>query len=108
MVVLADVTTFHLTDHKLDRISISGGASVYGIVQNFTLALRAQGVASCWTTLLSEFEPQIQKLLDSPKEYATALFIPVGYPEKPFPTKLKRLPVEELLFENAFGKSLTS
>jgi nitroreductase len=106
VVVVADTTTFHLTDTALDRVSISGGASVYGVVQNFTLALRQHGVASCWTTLLCEFEPQIHQLLDIPGQYATALFVPVGYPEKGFPKKLRRLPVPELLFADTFGRSM--
>ena len=33
--------------------------------------------------------------------------IAVGYPERPFPTRLRRRPVEELAFVDSFGSSLT-
>jgi len=52
VLVLADLEDTHPTDTDLGRLSIVGGASVYTIAQNFCLALRDQGVATTFTTLL--------------------------------------------------------
>lgn len=106
IVVCADVDSLHPTDTDLGRLSIVGGASVYPIVQNLCLALRNEGVATTLTTLLCMFEPQVKALLGIPEEYATAAHIAAGYPVKPFPTKLRRLPVEEIAFLNSFDHPL--
>lgn len=103
VVVCADLAATHPTDTELGRLSVVGGASIYPIVQNFCLALRAQGVATTMTTLLVAFEPQVKELLSIPAEYSTAAHVVAGYPAKPFPKKLTRLPVEELAFVDTFG-----
>jgi len=79
---------------------------VYPIAQNFCLAMRNQGVATTFTTLLVMYEPQVKELLGIPEEWATACHIVCGYPAKPFPTKLHRLPVESMAFMNTWGNSL--
>jgi nitroreductase len=107
VVVCAAIADTHPTDTDLDRLSIVGGASVYPTAQNFCLALRNQGVATSFTTLLVAYEPQVKELLDIPDEYATACHIVAGYPAKDFPKKLSRRPVEELAFVDTFGNSLT-
>lgn len=108
IVVCIDLTTVHFTDLDLDRVSIVGGASVYPIVQNFLLALRAQGVASVLTTLLVEYETQVKELLEIPDDYATACHILAGYPSVSFPKKLNRLPADELIFADRFGEHLST
>jgi nitroreductase len=107
VVVCAAIGDTHPTDTDLGRLSIVGGASVYPTAQNFCLALRNQGVATSFTTLLCMFEPQVKELLDIPEEFATACHIVAGYPEKGFPKKLSRRPVEELAYVDTFGESLT-
>jgi nitroreductase len=107
VVVCADLSATHPTDTELDRLSIVGGASIYPIVQNFCLALRGQGVATTLTTLLVAFEPQVKELLGIPGELSTAAHVVAGYPAKPFPKKLTRLPVEELAFVDTYGEVLT-
>lgn len=106
IVVCADIENTHPTDTDLGRLSIVGGASVYPLTQNLCLALRNQGVATTFTTLLCAYEPQVKELLGIPEEWATAAFIVAGYPAKPFPKKLSRLPVEELAYVDTFGESL--
>jgi nitroreductase len=107
VVVCADLGAVHPTDTELGRLSIVGGASVYPIVQNLCLALRGEGVASTLTTLLVAFEPQVKELLGIPEQYSTAAHVVVGYPARPFPRRLTRLPVEELAFVDTFGSPLT-
>ena len=106
IVACAELAETHPTDTDLGRLSIVGGASVYPIVQNLCLALRNEGVATTLTTLLCLYEPQVKELLDIPAEYATAAHIVAGYPEKPFPTKLTRRPVEEIAFMDSFDTPL--
>ena len=106
VVVCADLAATHPTDTELGRLSVVGGASIYPIVQNFMLALRAQGVATTMTTLLCAFEPQVKELLGIPDELATVGHVVAGYPAKPFPRRLTRLPVEELAFVDSFEQPL--
>jgi nitroreductase len=107
VVVCAALADTHPTDTDLGRLSIVGGASVYPIAQNFCLALRDQGVATSFTTLLCMFEPEVKELLSIPQEFATACHIVAGYPARGFPRKLSRRPVEEIAFLDTFGAPLT-
>ena len=107
VVVCVDPRETHPTDTELGRLSIVGGASVYPMAQNFLLALRDQGVATTFTTLLVAYESQVRELLGIPDEFITACHIVVGYPERDFPRKLRRRPVEEIAFVDTFGEPLT-
>jgi len=106
VVVCVDPSLVHPTDIDLDRLSIVGGASVYPMAWSLCLALRDQGVATTFTTLLVAHEPEVKELLEIPDEYVTACHIVAGYPERPFPTRLRRLPVSELAFTDTFGVPL--
>lgn len=106
VVVCAHLPDLLATDVELGRLSIVGGASVYPIVQNFLLALRDLGVASAMTTLLCRSEREVKALLGIPENWATACHIAVGYPVRPFPTALKRLPVDQIVFGERFGQPL--
>lgn len=106
VVICGRLEDLHPTDTELDRLSVVGGGSIYPIVQNFCLALRDQGVATAITTLLCAYEPQVKELLDVPDEFATAAHVVVGYPANGFPTKLTRMPVEDIAFVDTFGEPL--
>ena len=88
-----------------DGPNMVGGSSIYPFVQNFCLALRSMGVGSCITTLLTECEEQVAKLLNVPDEAVCACHILVGYPQGTFPTQLNRMPLEELIFSEKYGVS---
>ena len=102
-VACADLEALYVTDADLGRLSIVGGASIYPTVQNFCLALREAGVGSALTTMLGPREPEIKALLGIPDALAIACHVVVGYPERPFPTRLKRAPVEESVFDERYG-----
>lgn len=104
VVVCAEIAGLHPTDTELGRLSIVGGGSVYPIVQNFMLACRNEGLGTALTTLLCLAEPQVVELLAIPEGFATAACVAVGYPAKGFPSKLTRLPVEEMVFSDRFGQ----
>ncbi len=106
IVVCVDIAQTHPTDTELDRLSIVGGASVYPLAQNLCLALRSAGVATAFTTLLVASEPEVKELLGIPEQFSTACHIVAGYPEKPFPTRLRRAEVAEIAFAERFGQPL--
>jgi nitroreductase len=106
IVVCAEMDGLHPTDHELGRLSVVGGASIYPSVQNLTLALRQQGVATALTTLLCAAENEVKELLGIPEGYLTAAHIAVGYPRDDFPRKLSRTPVEEITFLDRFDNRM--
>ena len=108
IVVCADLAQTHPTDTGLGRLSIVGGGSVYPMAQNLCLALRAQGVATTFTTLLVAREPEVKELLGIPGHMATACHIVAGYPARPFPRRLHRPDVSELAFADRYGSQLSA
>jgi nitroreductase len=108
IVVCADLAQTHPTDTGLGRLSIVGGGSVYPMAQNLCLALRAQGVATTFTTLLVAREPEVKQLLGIPGHMATACHIVAGYPARPFPRRLHRPDVSELAFADRYGSRLSA
>lgn len=103
IVVCAQTADLMATDRHLDRVSVVAGASIYPAVQNLLLAARAEGLGTALTTLLCAVEPKVKELLSIPDAVATAALIPVGYPEKGFPKKLSRRPLEESVFVDTWG-----
>jgi nitroreductase len=105
IVVCAMMADLLATDRNLDRLSIVGGGSVYPAVQNLLLAARAEGLGTALTTLLCAVEPQVKELLRIPDGIGTAAMIPLGWPEKGFPKKLARKPLEETCFGDGWGEA---
>lgn len=106
VVACAELAALHPTDTELGRLSVVGGGSIYPTVQNLCLALRDQGVGTAFTTLLCREEPRIRDLLAIPDGMITAGHLGVGYPQRAFPTRLKRSPVEDVVFLDRFGSPL--
>ena len=103
VVVGARLADCYATDTQLGRLSVVGGASIYPAVQNFLLGCRAEGLGTALTTLLVADEPKIKPLLNIPEEIATAAYIAVGYPAKPFPKELRRRSLDEICFADRYG-----
>lgn len=106
VVVAAHFPSLLRTDAKLDRPGVVGGASVYPSVQSMMLAARNEGVGTCLTTLLCADEPQVKTLLEIPDEFITCATVAMGYPQKPFPTKLSRGPLAGMVYADRFGQPL--
>lgn len=96
-----------ITDAKLSRVSVVGGASVYTAVENLLLACRVEGLGCVLTTLLCEREPEVRELLVIPEPWGTAAAIPIGYPVGRGHGVLTRRSVEELTFLDGWGKPLS-
>ena len=106
LVVCARLSDVHPTDHKLGRLSIVGGASVYPAVQNVLLAAREAGLGTALTTLLCEEEPAVKALLGIPEDVSTAAMVTLGWPARPFPKQLSRRPLSEMAFLDHYGTAL--
>jgi nitroreductase len=106
VVVCARLADCFATDTGLGRLSVVGGASIYPAVQNFMLGCRAEGLGTALTTLLVADEPKLKPLLNLPEDISTAAYIAVGYPQKPFPKKLRRRELDEFCFSDHYGSSL--
>ena len=92
-----------ITDAKLDRVSVVGGASIYTAVQNTLLACRGEGLGCVLTTLLCECEDEVRRILEIPETWGTAAAIPIGYPVLGGHGPISRRPVEKLAFEDTWG-----
>lgn len=106
VVVCAVLSDLARTDAALDRPGVVGGASVYPSVQNLMLAARNEGLGTTLTTLLCRVEPQVKDLLGIPPELITCATIALGYPERPLPKKLSRVPISEIVFSDRYGQRL--
>lgn len=94
-----------ITDAKLGRVSVVGGASVYPAVQNFLLACRAEGLGCVLTTLLCEHEAAVREVLAIPEPWGTAAAVPVGYPVLRGHGSIRRRGVGELVYDDRFGQA---
>ncbi len=97
-----------ITDAKLDRISVVGGASIYTAVENLLLACRAEGLGCTLTTLLCGYEEEVRSILEIPQPWGTACAVPVGYPLRGGHGKISRRPVEKLAFLDHWGNPFAS
>lgn len=93
LLVTVDLRTLAVMDHRLDRFSIVGGASLYPFVQNLLLAARNQGLGGVVTTFLAASEPEVAPLVGLPEGHAVAALIGLGTPVHQV-SRLRRHPVE--------------
>jgi nitroreductase len=94
-----------ITDARLDRVSVVGGASVYPAVQNTLLACRAEGLGCVLTTLLCQCEDEVRTLLQIPEPWGTAAAIPIGMPVLGGHGPISRRPIEKLVFSDTWGQA---
>ena len=106
LIVCANLADVHPTDTELGRLSVVGGASIYTGVENLLLAARQAGLGSALTTLLCFKEPEVKALLNIPAHISTAAMITLGWPARPFPTKLRRQALHEIVFDESYGERL--
>ncbi len=105
LVFCFDPRNMAITDAKLDRVSVVGGASIYPAVENALLACRAEGLGCVLTTLLCACEAEVRELLGIPEPWGTAAAVPIGYPLLRGHGPLSRRPVEKLAFADAWGNA---
>lgn len=91
-----DSRLIYVTDDKLGRTSVVGGASLYPAVQNLLTAARAEGLGGVLTTLICRREPEVREILGLPTEWAVHAMVPLGYP-KGSHGPLTRMPLEQMV-----------
>ena len=106
VIACAHLDGVHPTDTDLDRLSVVGGGSIYPAVQNFLLGCREAGLGAALTTLLCIFEPQVKEMLNIPDDVITAAHIAVGHRPKEFPTRLDRIGLDELVYQDGWGEKI--
>jgi nitroreductase len=106
LVVCFDPRGLMITDAALGRTSVVGGASIYPAVQNLLLACRAEGLGCVLTTLLCAAEAELRPLLALPEPWATAAYVPIGFPVGRGHGPLSRKPVEEMVYGDRFGEKM--
>jgi nitroreductase len=101
LVVTVDLALVASMDKDLDRVGLVSGGSIYPLAWNILLAARNEGYGGTLTTWGIASEPEIQALLQMPEHWAVAAIMPLGKPVKQL-TRLKRKPVEDILFTNSW------
>lgn len=95
-----------ITDAKLSRPSVVGGASLYPSVQNALLACRAEGLGCVLTTLLCAEEAKLRPVFGLPEPWCFSAFVPIGYPVGRGHGPLARRPVADMAFSEKWGRAL--
>lgn len=101
LVVAADLRRIALMDGVLDRVPITGGASIYPFCWSILLSAHSRGLGGVMTTFLSRVEPDAAPILGLPAHHALAATIFLGVPEHQS-TKLSREPVERFATVDRF------
>ena len=101
LAVAVDLSNVAMMDSGLDRMPVTGGASIYPFCWNLLLSARAHGLGGVMTTFLSRVEPAAAPALGLPEHHALVATIFLGHPVHQ-PTKLKRNPVESFTTTNRF------
>ena len=105
LVIGVELSALAIVDRDLDRISLSGGGSIYPFVQDLLLCLRAEGLGAAMNTILMSAEPQVQELLGIPEGVAIAAHVTVGHPAADHWPKLSRRPVEDFTYAERWGET---
>lgn len=92
LAVAADLRRIAFMDSLLDRVPITGGASIYPFCWSILLSARERGLGGVITTFLSRVEPDVAGDLGLPEHHALAATIFLGVPVRQA-TKLTRAEV---------------
>jgi nitroreductase len=102
LVITVDLALIASMDKDLDRIGLVSGGSIYPLAWNILLAARNEGYGGTMTTWGIAQEAEVKTLLDMPEHWAVAAIMPLGKPVKQL-TKLKRKPVEDILYSDSWN-----
>ncbi len=94
LVVAADLRSVAVMDGSLERIPMTGGASIYPFCWSILLAAHRRGLGGVLTTFLSRVEPAAAPLLGLPDDHALAATMFLGWPQHRS-TRLTRRAVAE-------------
>ncbi len=84
MCATAQAGVLFVGDPSSERFGVFWQQDMGACVQNFLLAIHAQGLAACWTGIYPREQrvEDFRKMFDVPKELVPMAFIPVGYADE--------------------------
>ena len=94
LLVLADLSSLATVDRDLDRVGISGGASIYPFVWSILLGARSRGLGGVMTTMAVRAEAKVLELVGAPAGTAVAAVVALGEPTEQV-TRLRRSEVPD-------------
>ena len=80
--------------------------SVLPAAWSLMITLRAQGLGTTWTTLLTKFERETAEVLSMPSDTTVAVLLPVGYMKGAVLRHADRKPARDVTFWNTWGGEL--
>jgi len=101
LMLLVDLAVVASFDRDLERVGVISGASIYPFAWNILMSARNEGLGGVLTTYFAEPEPDVQRILGIPEQFAVAAVLPIGRPVKQL-TKLRRNPVESFAVRERF------
>jgi len=108
----APVLVIPCVEGRVENAGTLAQASVYGSILpaawSFMLALRARGLATAWTTLHIMFEQDAAAILDIPEHVTQTALFPVAHHTGSDFKPAKRIPAQELVHWNTWGKQRSS
>ena len=104
LVITVNLELIASMDKDLDRVGLVSGGSIYPLAWNILLAARNEGYGGTMTTWGIAEEAELKTLLDIPPNWAVASIMPLGKPVKQL-TRLRRKPVEEILYTDSWNGS---
>jgi len=78
--------------------------SILPAAWSLMLALRARGIGSTWTTLLSARQDEVAEVLGMPAGSVQTVMLPVGYTKGAVLKRAPRKPAQEVTFWNRWGE----
>ena len=99
---------FVCVDGEPSDDSTSGQLGFYGSILpaawTLMLALRARGIGSTWTSLLSAEHDAVSEILGMPAGTTMTVILPAGYTKGATLRRAERLPAQEVTFHNNWGE----
>jgi len=87
--------------------SVASHVAYYGSILpaawSLMLALRARGIGSTWTTLLSSKQDEVAQVLGMPADTLQTVMLPVGYTKGAVMKRAQRRPAQEVTYWNRWG-----
>ena len=77
--------------------------SILPAAWSLMLALRARGLGTTWTTLLSARQEDVRSVLGMPDTSMQTVMLPVGFTKDAVLRRADRLPAEEVTYMNSWG-----
>ncbi len=90
-----------MNDNIASHVAYYG--SILPAAWSLMIALRARGIGSTWTTLLSSRQAEVGQVLGMPPGTVQTVMLPVGYTKGAVLKRAERQPAEQVTYWNSWG-----